>query len=67
MLIGPRDNQLYVAIGDLNEPNTILQNYKDGKRSNYSSTIIRIIQKMACHLSAILFLIIIKAKTITPS
>jgi glucose/arabinose dehydrogenase len=42
MLIGPRDNQLYVAIGDLNEPNSILQNYKDGKRSNYSSTIIRI-------------------------
>lgn len=41
MIIGPRDHQLYVAIGDLNSPNTIMQNYKYGKKSSYSSVILR--------------------------
>ena len=42
MTIGPRDRQLYVAIGDLNTPNTVTQNYKYGKTSTYSSVILRI-------------------------
>jgi glucose/arabinose dehydrogenase len=42
MIIGPRDHQLYVTIGDLNSPNTLMQNYKYGKKSSYSSVILRI-------------------------
>ena len=42
IIIGPRDHQLYVAIGDLNSPNTMMQNYKYGKKSSYSSVILRI-------------------------
>ena len=42
MIIGPRDHQLYVAVGDLNSPNTMMQNYKYGKKSSYSSVILRI-------------------------
>jgi len=42
MIIGPRDHQLYVVIGDLNSPNTVMQNYKYGKKSSYSSVILRI-------------------------
>ena len=42
MIIGPRDHQLYVTIGDLNKPNSIMQNYKYGKKSSYASVILRI-------------------------
>ena len=42
MIIGPRDHQLYVTVGDLNSPNTVMQNYKYGKKSHYSSVILRI-------------------------
>lgn len=42
MIIGPRDHQLYVTVGDLNSPNTVMQNYKYGKKSSYSSVILRI-------------------------
>ena len=42
MIIGPRDHQLYVAIGDFNSPNSVMQNYKYGKKSSYSSVILRI-------------------------
>jgi glucose/arabinose dehydrogenase len=42
MIIGPRDHQLYVTVGDLNSPNTMMQNYKYGKKSSYSSVILRI-------------------------
>ena len=42
MIIGPRDHQLYATIGDLNSPNTVMQNYKYGKKSSYSSVILRI-------------------------
>jgi glucose/arabinose dehydrogenase len=41
MIIGPRDHQLYATIGDMNAPNSITQNYKDGKRNGYSSVILR--------------------------
>ena len=37
-----RDHQLYVTIGDLNKPNSIMQNYKYGKKSSYASVILRI-------------------------
>lgn len=42
IIIGPRDHQLYVVIGDLNAPDSVTQNYKYGKKSNYSSVILRI-------------------------
>jgi len=42
LIIGPRDHQLYVSIGDLNNPDTLMQNYKYGKKSSYSSVILRI-------------------------
>ena len=32
IIIGPRDHQLYVVIGDLNAPDTVTQNYKYGKK-----------------------------------
>jgi glucose/arabinose dehydrogenase len=38
----PRDHQLYVTIGDLNNPNSVMQNYEYGKKSSYSSVILRI-------------------------
>jgi len=42
IIISPKDHQLYVVIGDLNNPNTVMQNYKYGKKSSYSSVILRI-------------------------
>ncbi len=42
MIIGPRDHQLYVTIGGLNSPDTVMQNYNYGKKSSYSSVILRV-------------------------